>query len=333
MTPERRAVIDVGTYSVKLLVAEMADATLHPVLETSLQTRLGHGFYEDHRLRPEAITQTAEAVARFAETARQHHATQLRVLATSAARDAVNRAELVTAIRRASGIEPEIISGDQEAEWAFGGVMSDPRFAGRQVMILDVGGGSTEFVLGRGRHPSFRQSFPMGSVRLLEKLRPADPPSLADIANCRDWLAKFFDHEIAPAIEASLGGAPRHEVLLVGTGGTSTFLARLHLRMENYDRERIESVVLTCAQVREWLVHLWSLPLARRQQLPGLPANRADVILMGVAIFEAVMTRFRFPELLVSTRGLRFGALLAPTQSVAHRLDTLAPPADSRASL
>jgi exopolyphosphatase/guanosine-5'-triphosphate,3'-diphosphate pyrophosphatase len=333
MAPERRAVIDVGTNSVKLLVAEMVEASLHPVLETSLQTRLGRGFYEDHRLRPEAIAQTAEAVARFAETARQHHATHLRVLATSAARDAVNRAELVTAIRRASGIEPEIISGDQEAEWAFCGVMSEPRFAGKKVMILDVGGGSTEFVIGQGRHPSFRQSFPMGSVRLLEKLRPADPPGLEDIAGCRDWLAKFFDHEIAPAIEASLGGAARHEVLLVGTGGTSTFLARLHLRLEDYDRGRIESAMLTCEQVREWLVHLWSLPLARRQQLPGLPANRADVILMGVAIFEAVMTRFQFPELLVSTRGLRFGALLAPSAGAARRLDTPAPPADSRATL
>ena len=333
MTPERRAVIDVGTNSVKLLVAEMTNAGLHPVLETSLQTRLGRGFYEDHRLRPEAIAQTAEAVARFAETARQHEVNQIRVLATSAARDAVNRAELVSAIRRECGIEPEIISGDQEAEWAFGGVMSDPRFAGKHVMILDVGGGSTEFVLGEGRHPSFRQSFPMGSVRLLEMLRPVDPPTLDDIARCRDWLAKFFEHEIAPAIHVSLDGAPRHEVLLVGTGGTSTFLVRMQLRMEDYAREQIEAAVLTRTQVQDWMVHLWSLPLARRQQLPGLPANRADVILMGVAIFEAVMTQFLFPKLLVSTRGLRFGALLAQSEGAARRLDTPAMPADSRSTL
>ena len=200
-------------------------------------------------------------------------------------------------------------------------------------MILDVGGGSTEFVLGQGQHPEFRQSFPMGSVRLLEKLCPGDPPSLGDIAACRDWLTRFFDHEIAPTLEATLGGAPRHEILLVGTGGTSTFLARLHLQLETYDRERIESVVLTAEQVREWMVKLWSLPLARRQQLPGLPANRADVILMGVAIFEAVMTRFGFSELMISTRGLRFGALLAPSAGAVHRLDTPGLHADSRASL
>jgi exopolyphosphatase / guanosine-5'-triphosphate,3'-diphosphate pyrophosphatase len=310
MNPVRRAVIDVGTNSIKLLVGEVADGIVRPVEERSAQTRLGAGFYETHVLQPVPIAQTASAVARFAAMARDLEAVSAHVIATSAARDAKNADELVEAVRRASGLRMEIISGNQEAEWVFRGVTSDPRLHGRSLLILDVGGGSTEFIVGDRGHHSFRQSFPLGSVRLLETLRPGDPPSLADLAGCREWLKKFFAQDVGPAMEPLLDDSTLRNATFVGTGGTTTILARMEKKMTDFDRNRIEGTVLSRPQVLEAMVHLWSLPLSMRRKLPGLPPNRADVIIMGVAIYEAVMQHFNLPELYVSTRGLRYGALL-----------------------
>ena len=150
----------------------------------------------------------------------------------------------------------------------------------------------------------------MGSVRLLETLRPADPPSLADLAGCRRWLQDFFNEQIGPAMESKLSEAAQAGVILVGTGGTTSILARMMKKLASFDREAIEGTRLSRQQILEDMVHLWSLSLAERKKISGLPPGRADVMLMGVAIYEALMGHFHLPELYVSTRGLRFGALL-----------------------
>lgn len=311
MKPVRRAVIDVGTNSTKLLVADVVGIQVHPLWEGSLQTRLGQGFYETHRLRPENIAQTAEAVAQFAETARRHHAASIRVIATSAARDAVNPQDLVSAIRAASSLEVEIISGDQEAEWVFQGVTTDSKLADHPLLLLDVGGGSTEFILGRGQQTHFAQSFPLGTVRLLEKIPVSDPPSAAELARSREWLKKFLRESVRPQLgpaltrETALG-----RIELVGTGGTTSILARMEAKLEAFNRESIEGTRLSLVSLKRWVEHLWSLPLLKRQRIVGLPKKRADVILPGAVIYEAVMEEFGFSELRVSTRGLRFAAVM-----------------------
>jgi len=310
MPPLCRAVIDVGTNSVKLLVADVTDRGVQPLVEESDQTRLGRGFYETHRLQAEAIAQTAQAVAAFAKLAREKQVSSIRVIATSAARDASNQPDLAQAISGACGLKVEIISGQQEAEWVFRGVCTDPALKGIRLLILDVGGGSTEFILGQGEHHSFRQSFALGSVRLLEKLQPRDPPSINDLAKCRAWLKDFFAREITSGLESALNVVPAADAQLVGTGGTTTILARMEKQMENFDRERIEGTRLSRQRILEVMVHLWSLSLAERKKIVGLPSSRADVILMGVAIYEAVMQYFSFANVYVSTRGLRFGAVL-----------------------
>src|ERR1039457_1026175 len=149
MQPIRLAVIDVGTNSIKLLVADVAGRDVQPVHEESRQTRLGKGFYETRRLQMEPIAYSANAVADFAQTARQHGARSIRVIATSAARDAVNPDDLISAIEAASGLKVEIISGGQEAGLAFQGATTDPELAKTPLLLLDVGGGSTQFILGQ----------------------------------------------------------------------------------------------------------------------------------------------------------------------------------------
>ena len=309
MAPVRRAVIDIGTNSVKLLVADVAEPSLNPIFEESEQTRLGRGFYETHQLQHEAIRDTAAVVAKFAEIARGKNAASLRVIATSAARDATNKQELLSAIRAASGLEVEIISGSKEADLVYRGVRSDPKLAGERLLILDVGGGSSEFIIGENEHPEFSHSFPLGSVRLLEYLHPSDPPATGELDNCRAWLQHYFAQEVGPIMRPALA---RHSATtrLIGTGGAATILARMEYALDKYHRHEIEGARISLDSIRGWMARLWSMPLSERRQITGLPKKRADVILTGMAIYEAVLLEFGFSELRASTRGLRFAACM-----------------------
>lgn len=311
MKSERRAVIDVGTNSVKLLMADVQGADVQPVIEDSRQTRLGRNFYNTHRLQPDAIEQTAWAVADFAKMARAQNAISIRVFATSAARDAVNPNDLASAIQNESGLKLEIISGSREAEWAFQGATLGTDLAATPLLLLDVGGGSSEFIIGHGGHKSFAQSFPIGTVRLMEKVPHSDPPTPGEFSKCRDWVTDFLQKEIRPKLEPALQQEKQSGALqLAGTGGTTTILARMELKSDGFDRAQIEATRLTIKQIHARLNQLWQLPLAQRARIPGLPKSRADVILTGVMIYALVMEAFQFDELRVSTRGLRFAAIM-----------------------
>jgi exopolyphosphatase/guanosine-5'-triphosphate,3'-diphosphate pyrophosphatase len=316
MAQVRRAVIDVGTNSVKLLVADVEGHVVSPVFEESEQTRLGKGFYETHVLRTDLINDTASVIAEYAGIARMKDAKSIRVIATSAARDAINQRELLDAVYRASGLQVEVISGQQEAEWVYQGVRSDPKLGGQRVLILDVGGGSTEFIIGQTDDPEFSQSFPLGGVRLLEILKPSDPPNPAELIHCRDMLRKFVAEQIAPVVDPVLGDK-RARTLLIGTGGASSILARMEFVLDKYSRSKIDGAQISLAAIQGWINKLWSMTLRERKNIVGLPKKRADVILTGMAVYEAVMEKFGFKTLQTSTRGLRFAAVMQEREEVA----------------
>jgi exopolyphosphatase/guanosine-5'-triphosphate,3'-diphosphate pyrophosphatase len=318
MQPVRRAVIDIGTNSVKLLVADVAGNDVRPLFEDSHQTRLGGNFYENRRLQPGAIGMTARAVAQFAGEALKHGAISIRVIATSAARDAKNSRDLLEAVERAARLPIEIISGEQEADWVFQGVTTDPELTCQPLLLLDVGGGSTEFILGHGSRVDFRHSFPIGSVRLFEKFPPGDSPAPADLAACLAWVETFLKQEVRRKISSGLRQEIKADSLhrhaqLVGTGGMATIFARMECRSNDFDRAQLEATRLSFARVQWHLENLWNRPLAERKKITGLPPNRADIALTGAVIYAAVMAEFAFTELRVSTRGLRFAAVMSET--------------------
>jgi exopolyphosphatase/guanosine-5'-triphosphate,3'-diphosphate pyrophosphatase len=196
---------------------------------------------------------------------------------------------------------------------------------------MDVGGGSAQFIFGRAGHTHFRHSFPLGSVRLLETIPCSDPPKATELAACRQWLREFLQKEVRPRLapdnerRSEVGGqrAEADQSLLtsaatgagggaqlVGVGGGATILACMEAKLEAFDRARIEATRLSVARVAWHSERLWGLSLEERKRIIGLPKNRADVILMGVAIYQAVMEEFGFCELRVSTRGLRFAAVM-----------------------
>jgi exopolyphosphatase/guanosine-5'-triphosphate,3'-diphosphate pyrophosphatase len=316
MLTERRAVIDVGTNSVKLLVAEVCGRHVTPVFESGNQTRLGKGFYETHHLQPDAIARTAEAVAEFAGIARAHHADRITVFATSAARDAINGDELARAVESAAGLPLEIISGEREAEWAFQGAASDPKLADEPMLLMDLGGGSTEFILGQSGRIHVRASFPLGAVRLMETIPHCDPPTSDEFTACRNWLQHFLESKVLPVFGPALKREvelheKHHGVLLVGVGGAATVLSRMEKRMTDYDREHIEAVRLSRDRLDHWTRELWSKSLETRRHIPGLPAERADVMLAGAVIFSEATRVLGFSGLRVTTRGVRFAALMS----------------------
>lgn len=313
----RRAVIDVGTNSVKLLVADVQGSGVVPIFEESWQTRLGKNFYDTHRLQPDAIAETARAVAEFATLAREKHSTAILVFATSAARDAINQNDLVTAIAEASQLNLEIISGEQEAEWAFQGATNGSDLGKTPLLLLDVGGGSSEFIVGHGGHKSFASSFPLGTVRLLETFPHKDPPTPDDFFQCRDLVRTCLEQKVRPTLEPVLQREKEAgNIQLAGTGGTATILARMELKSDRFDRDQIEGVRIGLEKIHSWMEMLWSLPLVRRREIPGLPKSRADVILTGILIYAAVMDTFGFNELRVSTRGIRFAAVACAVEAL-----------------
>jgi exopolyphosphatase/guanosine-5'-triphosphate,3'-diphosphate pyrophosphatase len=212
-------------------------------------------------------------------------------------------------------LKTEVISGEREADWVFKGVTSDARLANEPLLLLDVGGGSTEFIVGRGSETYFRKSFPLGTVRLLERHPPGEPPKREELERCREWIGDYLEKEVRADLK--LNGLNKlnelnegAEIQLVGTGGTTSILGRMEAKLETYDRAKIEATRLSLERLRWHAEHLWSLPLEERKRVVGLPPNRADVILMGVAIYEAIMETFGFAELRISTRGLRFAAVM-----------------------
>ncbi len=312
--PVRRAVIDVGTNSTKLLVAEVCGSEVHPLLERSKQTRLGQSFYQQRRLQARAIELTATAAAEFLAEARRHQAASIRIIATSAAREASNSAELTKAVQSACSLPLEIISGEQEADWVFLGATTDAALAREPLLLIEVGGGSTEFILGHGEERDFRESFDLGTVRLLEMLPHNDPPTPEELTACREWLRTFLAREVRskllPAMQRERKDSTQGALQVVGTGGSASILGCMEAALEVFDRERLERTRLSLGRLQWHVRNLWSLPLAQRKHIVGLPANRADAILIGAAIYEAVLEHFGFPELRISTRGLRFGAIL-----------------------
>jgi exopolyphosphatase/guanosine-5'-triphosphate,3'-diphosphate pyrophosphatase len=316
MQTRRRAVIDVGTNSVKLLIGDVTSRRVEPVIEISRQTRLGRGFYQGRRLQPKEIAATGRAVAEFADRARAAGAADIRIIATSAARDAANPADLTSALEASAGLKVEVISGQQEAAWAFLGVSSQSELGREKMLVLDVGGGSTEFILGRAGQTHFSGSYPLGTVRLMEQIPHGDPPSVAERDACVRWLEDFLRHELRPDLNPALkretgAGGSGGAVRLVGTGGTAGVLGCMEARLETFDRERLEATRLSLERLHEHGDRLWNLPLGERRKIRGLPPERADVILTGVAIYATIMTEFGFKELRISTRGLRFGVLMA----------------------
>jgi exopolyphosphatase / guanosine-5'-triphosphate,3'-diphosphate pyrophosphatase len=303
--PERYAAIDVGTNTVLLLVAERRAGALVPLLERAEITRLGRGVDATGRLEPAAIRETVAVLAGYAEAARALGARRIACVATSAARDARNGAEFFAAAQAGAGLAPEVIPGDEEARLvyltAFKDFSPQPPAPPAPLAVLDVGGGSTEFIVGEGARPQGRVSLQVGAVRLTERHARGDPLPAAELAALREG---------ARAALAPLAALPHPAgARLVGVAGTVTTLCSVAQGRPRHHGPELHGQELTLAQVEEVLARLAALPVAARAALPGMEPKRADVIVAGGLVVAEAMHLTRFERLTVSDRGVRWGLL------------------------
>ena len=303
-TENRRAVIDVGSNSVKLLIADVDNGKVMPIKHEGEQTRLGRGSFVTGRLDVEAIADTSHVVNKFISLSKGKGAGSIRAIATSAAREAKNTNKLVEAIAKL-GLNLEIIDGKTEAQLVLRGVRSHPEFRDGLLSVIDVGGGSTELMVVNDDEWLHQKSHPLGTVRLLDQFKPSDHPTADEQNIITKSIGEFFDKHITP----DLKNIPLPDII-VGAGGTPVFLAQIFANSDELSQHETESITLSLVDIQRLTDKLWSLPLEDRRNLPGLPANRADVILIGAVIYKTVMKQFGFSELRPTLRGVRYGALL-----------------------
>lgn len=298
--PRRFAAIDIGTNSLLLLVAERDASGRFTAVEEALEmVRLGEGVDQSGRIGERAMREAVDAARNFADRARSLGAEEIAMVATSAARDAKNGEELLAGLRRATGVEAEILSGQEEAELSYRSVAMD--FGEGPLWALDIGGGSTELILGERGKVRLSRSFDLGAVRLTERYISADPPSAEELGCIEKEATKAF---------AQLG-VPEPGATLVGIAGTVTTLAAIHLGLDAYDGSLVHGQRMGLDEVRRLEARLAAIPLAERLRIPGLPAKRADVIVAGALILRVAMERLGFSEVVVSDRGVRWGLLNA----------------------
>ncbi|WP_433515549.1 exopolyphosphatase [Nonomuraea sp. CA-143628] len=307
----RVAAVDCGTNSVRLLIADVGDNDLTEIERRMEIVRLGEGVDQTGRLAPEALERTFAAMRTYRKLIDQHGATATRVVATSATRDAANRQEFVDGVREIFGVEPEVVTGAEEAELSFVGATRGLVRLSRETgipqgplppyLVVDIGGGSTEFVVG-SEHVIGALSVDIGCVRLTERhLRDAgDPPSAEAL--------EAIVADIEAALDRVAEAVPVHEAhTLVGLAGSVTTVAGIALDLPAYDSERIHHSRVTAQQVHEVTRRLLAMTHSERARIPVMHPGRVDVIGVGALILDRIVRRFAFTQVVVSEHDILDG--------------------------
>ncbi|GAA1041988.1 MULTISPECIES: Ppx/GppA phosphatase family protein [Actinomycetes] len=305
----RVAAIDCGTNSIRLLVADADPATGELVDLDRRMTivRLGQGVDRTGRLAPEALERTFAACREYAGIIKEHGAERLRFVATSASRDAENREDFVRGVLDILGVEPEVITGDQEAEFSFTGAtreLTGRTDLARPYLVVDIGGGSTEFVVGDEKVRAAR-SVDIGCVRMTERHlvhggEVSDPPTEEQIAAIRA--------DIEAALDLAEQTVPLREArTLVGLAGSVTTVSAIAQDLPDYDSARIHHSRVSRARVREITEHLLHSTHAERATIPSMHPGRVDVIGAGSLVLLAIMERTGAEEVVVSEHDILDG--------------------------
>jgi exopolyphosphatase/guanosine-5'-triphosphate,3'-diphosphate pyrophosphatase len=297
--PETYAVIDAGTNSVKFHLAErQSKGAWKVVTDRAEVTRLGEGMSEGGHISPAAVDRTAEAITAMVDEAKSHGVTAIAAVGTAGLRMASNREEVVAEIRRRSGIDVSVISGEEESRLAYLAVKAGLGLDPGSLVVFDTGGGSTQFTFGRGDEVLERYSLNVGAVRYTERF------GLDGVVS-----PEVLSRAIASVAEdLGLEGRTRPEAL-VGMGGTITNITAVSLGLAVYDPDRVQGATLERAEVDRQIEVYRTTSLEERSSIVGLQPKRAEVILAGACIVKTVMEKLGHESLTVSDRGLRHGLL------------------------
>jgi exopolyphosphatase/guanosine-5'-triphosphate,3'-diphosphate pyrophosphatase len=301
----RIAIIDIGSNSTRLLVAEREGERVTDQLERNSEvTRLGQGVDADGRLRADAMERVYATLDRYKEAIEHHKAEQQIAVFTSAVRDAANGEDFAQQVAERYGFEPHVLTGDEEARLTFIGAMSE-RDPGEHAptLVIDVGGGSTELVVGAGREVGFHVSTQAGVVRQTERHIKHDPPAPAELEQLAADVGEIITEATSPEGRGIVECA-------IAVAGTATSLAAIAQRLDPYDPEKVHGYVVSAGEAQRMLKELAGIPLEQRRRVPGLHPDRAPTIVSGVIILREVMDLFELEEFEVSEHDILRGAAL-----------------------
>ena len=297
----RVAVIDIGTNSSRLLVADVEGRRVEQVERHSKVTRLGRGVDLSGRLAAEAIEDVCAAIGDYVELLEELGAERVAAIATSAVRDAENGGAFVAELRERFDLSARVLDGEEEARLTYLGATAE-RAPDRPTLVVDIGGGSTELILGSGEAIDFHTSLQAGVVRHTERHIPSDPPTAVEL----EALAA----DVRSLLAAALPPQPRADAG-IAVAGTPTSLAAIELELEPYDPTRVHGHTLELPSIQRMLSSLASAPLSNRAQMPGLHPDRAPTIVAGVVILVEAMRAFELDRIVVSEHDILYGTAIA----------------------
>jgi exopolyphosphatase/guanosine-5'-triphosphate,3'-diphosphate pyrophosphatase len=298
---ERVAVIDVGTNSTRLLVADVVGGRISPLERRSTVTRLGRGVDLSGHLASEAIEDVCSAIDGYVGLFQELEAEKVDVIATSAVRDADNGAAFLAELRERFALSARVLDGEEEARLSYLGASSeDPPT--EPTVVTDIGGGSTELIVGSGADITFHDSLQLGVVRHTERYISSDPPTAGELEALAGDVRGAIDASLEADIEARQG---------IAVAGTPTSLAAIEMGLEPYDPARVHGHVLVLPSIQRMLSRLASVPLAERVEIPGLHPDRAPTIVAGVVILVEAMRTFGLEQIRVSEHDILYGTALA----------------------
>jgi len=292
----RVAAVDCGTNTIRLLVTDIEPATgaQEDLVREMRIVRLGQGVDRTGRLADEALSRVFAAVEEYAALIEPHGVDALRFVATSAARDASNADVFTEGIRSRLGVLPEVVTGAEEAQLSYDGATRSLPVVPAPIAVLDIGGGSTELILGDShRHVRAARSLDVGSVRVTERLMPSDPPTDEEVAAATRMIDDALDTLPSYGVHAD------DAATLVGVAGTVTTIASLLLGLDTYERDRVHHATFAAAEVHAMAARLLSMRAAEREAA-GVPRGRSDVIGAGALILDRVLHRAATERLTVS---------------------------------
>lgn len=300
----RLASVDIGTLTCRLLIADLPPGgELIAVRSARRILRLGEGVDQTKRLSIDAIDRVLQCLKEWRVLIDTSRVDAVAAVATSAVRDAANREEFLDRVKREAGFEVELISGEEEARRTVLGIRSGLPAGTTDVLALDIGGGSTEFILDCPGQPPIARSIDIGVVRLCDRLMHHDPPTDGEVQQAREWVAK----ETKAAV-AEMGSY--QTATFVGTAGTITSLAAMAQKLPTYEPARIHNYRLQLETIQQLEHTLLGRKKADRAGLPGLEKGREEVIAAGAIIIRTIMEMLGMSVVLVSDLGLREGVLI-----------------------
>jgi exopolyphosphatase/guanosine-5'-triphosphate,3'-diphosphate pyrophosphatase len=298
------AVVDIGTNSTRLLIAEVGDGGVEELDRRTTVTRLGEGLEASGHLSDAAMGRVSDALASYREAIDSHGVERVVAVATSAMRDAANGPDFRDEIQRRFGMDARTISGDEEARLTFLGATAG-RDAGADTLVIDIGGGSTEYVTGRpGADPAFHVSTRMGSVRHTERHLHNDPPTAAELAALAEDARAIVETEVPADVREQVDAG-------IAVAGTATSLAAIDQQLDPYDPEKVHGYQLSVARCEELVARLAGLTVAQRRDLAGLHPDRAPTIVAGAVILLESMRAFELDAIEISETDILHGAALA----------------------